>query len=294
LHENFNLAIKGSKAHTKNLETALKINGGNKMTGKKIRLERIMDRDTRKMLIVPMDHGVSEGPIKGLINMGESVDKAAEGGANAVVGHIGLAMYGHRGSGKDIGLILHLSASTKYAPDPNKKVLVNTVENALKMGADCVSVHVNIGAEYESEMLQDLGKIAVDCMEWGMPLLVMIYPRGKKIENEKDAEAVALAARVAAELGADVVKVPYTGSKESFEKVVAGCPAPVVIAGGSKGDDKDILKMIKDAIDSGASGVAMGRNSFQHDEPGKFIKAVSLIIHKLYEVEDAMDEAGLK
>jgi fructose-bisphosphate aldolase / 2-amino-3,7-dideoxy-D-threo-hept-6-ulosonate synthase len=264
------------------------------MIGKNIRIERIMDRETRKMLIIPMDHGVSEGPIKGLINMGESVDKAAEGGANAVVGHIGLAMYGHRGSGKDIGLILHLSASTKYAPDPNKKVLVNTVENAIKMGADCISVHVNIGAEYESDMLSDLGKVAVECMEWGMPLLVMIYPRGKKIANEKDADAIALAARVAAELGADIVKVPYTGDKESFKKVVAGCPAPVVIAGGTKGNDKEILQMIKDSIDAGAAGVCMGRNSFQHEHPEKFIKAASLIIHKIYEVEDAMKEAGLK
>jgi fructose-bisphosphate aldolase/2-amino-3,7-dideoxy-D-threo-hept-6-ulosonate synthase len=103
------------------------------MTGKLIRMERIINRNSRKTVIVPMDHGVTVGPIKGLISMGKTVDMVAEGGANAVVGHLGLPLHGHRGTGKDIGLILHLSASTSLSPDPNHKVLVNTVQWALKM-----------------------------------------------------------------------------------------------------------------------------------------------------------------
>ena len=125
------------------------------------------------------------GPIKGLIAMDRTVDMVAEGGANAVVGHVGLSLHGHRGTGKDIGLILHLSASTSLSPDPNRKVLVNTVQWALKMGADAVSVHINIGADDEARMLEDLGKVAIECMAWGMPLLAMMYPRGATIEDEK-------------------------------------------------------------------------------------------------------------
>ena len=153
------------------------------MRGKEIRLERIMNRNTRKTVIVPMDHGVTNGPIPGLIDLSQAVNLVAEGGANAVIGHMGLALHGHRQSGRDVGLILHLSASTSVGPDPNNKVLVNSVTNALKMGADAVSMHVNIGAESEAAMLQDLGKVAVECMEWGMPLLAMMYPRGKKIRE---------------------------------------------------------------------------------------------------------------
>ena len=97
------------------------------MRGKEIRLERIMNRNTKKTIIVPMDHGVSDGPIPGLIDMGQTVNLVADGGANAVIGHVGLALHGHRQGGRDIGLILHLSASTKLAPDPNEKVLVNSV-----------------------------------------------------------------------------------------------------------------------------------------------------------------------
>jgi len=146
----------------------------------------------------------------------------------------GCSLYGHRRSGRDIGLILHLSASTSIGPDPNEKVLVNTVTNALKMGADAVSIHVNIGADSEARMLADLGRIAVECMEWGMPLLAMMYPRGKKIENEYQVDYVSLAARVAAELGADIVKTVYTGDPDSFREVTRGCPAPVVVAGEAR------------------------------------------------------------
>ena len=258
------------------------------MRGKLIRIERIVDRNTRKTVIVPMDHGVTVGPIKGLINMGKTVDMVAEGGANAVVGHLGLPLHGHRGAGKDIGLILHLSASTSLGPDPNHKVLVNTVQWTLKMGADAVSVHINVGADDEAKMLEDLGKVAVECLEWGMPLLAMMYPRGPKIEDEKDVEVVKHAARVGAELGADIIKCPYTGSPESFREVVEGCPAPVVIAGGSKTTDEETLKMIEGAMQVGGAGISMGRNAFQHENPTKLVKAACSIVHDGTSAEDAL------
>jgi len=103
------------------------------MRGKEIRLERIMDRNTGRTIIVPLDHGVTLGPIPGLVDLGATIDLVADGGANAVIGHVGLALHGHRGHGQDVGLIMHLSASTSIGPDPNDKVLVNTVTNALKM-----------------------------------------------------------------------------------------------------------------------------------------------------------------
>ena len=249
------------------------------MMGKQIRLERIINRNTKRTIIVPMDHGVTLGPIEGLIDMGKTVDQVAEGGANAVVGHLGLALHGHRMHGRDIGLILHLSASTSVGPDPNKKVLVNKVTHALKMGADAVSIHVNIGAESEASMLEDLGNVAISCMEWGMPLLAMMYPRGRKIDKEKSPEHVALAARVAAELGADMVKTVYTGDPDSFRTVTRGCPVPVVIAGGSKKGTGATMKEIEGAIEGGAAGISIGRNAFQFSNPAKFVAAASHIVH---------------
>ncbi|OQX03365.1 MAG: fructose-bisphosphate aldolase [Desulfobacteraceae bacterium IS3] len=257
--------------------------------GKAVRMERIMNRNTGKTVIVPMDHGVSVGPIKGLVDLSEAVNMVAEGGANAVIGHIGLPRYGHRKYGKDIGLILHLSASSSLSPKPNKKVLVNTIENALRMGADGVSVHINVGDEYESDMLRDFGKIAVECSYWGMPLVAMMYPRGPKIEDEKDLEAVKIAARIGAELGADFVKTNYTGDPESFAEVVAGCPAPVLIAGGSKLSEEEMFKTIEGAMQAGAKGLSIGRNVFQHSNPSLFVKAACAIVHENLSAEAALE-----
>ena len=112
--------------------------------GKRIRLERIVDRNTGKTVIVPMDHGISVGPIAGLMDMKKTIQRITEGGANAIVEHKGLVEEGHRREGRDIGLIVHLSASTSLSVYPNAKTLVCTVEEAVKLGADAVSIHVNL------------------------------------------------------------------------------------------------------------------------------------------------------
>jgi len=263
-------------------------------TGKTIRLERILDRKTNRTVIVPMDHGMGQGPIKGLVNMTETVDKVAEGGANAVLGHIGLPLFGHRRYGKDIGLIMHLSASTSLSPDPDNKVLITPVEDALKMGADAVSLHINIGAESESEMLKTLGMTASKCREWGMPLLAMMYPRGKKIDPQNSGENVRIAARAAAEVGVDIVKTNYTGDIDSFREVTRGCPVPVVVAGGPRMDTiEQILEMVRDSIEGGGAGVAIGRNVFQAEDPTAMVKAISMIVHEGYEVEEIMRKFGI-
>jgi fructose-bisphosphate aldolase/2-amino-3,7-dideoxy-D-threo-hept-6-ulosonate synthase len=264
-------------------------------TGKAIRLERIMDRRTRRMVIVPMDHGMSLGPIKGIVNMAETVDQVAEGGANAVLGHVGLPLHGHRRYGKDIGLIMHLSASTSLSPDPDNKVLITPVEEAIKMGADAVSVHINIGAESESEMLKELGMTASKCREWGMPLLAMMYPRGKKIDPNNSSEYIKIAARAAAEIGVDIVKTNYTGDIDTFKEVTEGCPVPVVVAGGPRMEmTEQILEMVRDSIEGGGAGVAIGRNVFQAESPAKMVRAISMIVHQDYSVKESMGELGIR
>lgn len=257
--------------------------------GKRIRIERIKNRNTGRTVIVPMDHGISMGPIDGLKNMKDAIQKVSEGGANAIVEHKGLVGEGHRGKGKDIGLIIHLSASTSLSPFPNVKTLVCSVEEAIKLGADAVSIHVNLGNGQEKEMLNDFGRVSNEARVWGMPLLAMIYPRGEKIKNEFDVNAVKHAARVGHEMGADIVKVSYTGSMDTFSEVVSGCSIPVVIAGGPKMDsDREILEMVKGSIDAGGAGVSIGRNVFQHKDPTRMVQAISAIVHDGSNVEDAL------
>jgi len=260
------------------------------MIGKAIRLERIIDRNSQKTVIIPMDHGVTVGPIEGLADMRKAISHMVSGGANAILMHKGMVRAGHRGSGRDVGLIIHLSAGTALSPDPNAKELVCTVEEAIKLGADAVSIHINLGAETDKEMLRQFGQVSERCMFWQIPLVAMMYTRGPKIKDEFDVQNVKLAARAGAELGADIVKVPYTGSVETFAQVVAGCPVPVVIAGGPKmGSDEDIFKMVEGALKAGATGVSIGRNAFQHEKPDKMVRALSKMVHKGAGVEAAVE-----
>ncbi len=261
------------------------------MIGKAIRMERIVDRNSGKTVIIPMDHGITMGPIPGLRDMRETIDKVVNGGANAIILHKGLVRAGHRGRGKDVGLIIHLSGSTSMSPDPNAKVQVCTVEEAMKLGADAVSIHINLGAETDTIMLQNMGEISALCQEWGMPLVAMMYTRGEKIKNEFDVKFIKHAARVGAELGADLVKVNYTGSSETFREVVEGCPVPVVIAGGEKVEtDKDILEMVDGCLKAGGAGVSIGRNAFQHKDPISIVRTIGRMVHENASINEAMKE----
>lgn len=260
------------------------------MVGKEIRLERIMNRDSGRTIIVPLDHGITLGPIPGLTDMSMAIGRVVNGGANAILMHKGMVKVGHRGEGKDVGLIVHLSASTVLSPDPHDKVMVCTVEEAVRLGADAVSIQVNLGAPTDSRMLRILGAVAKSCRDWGMPLLAMMYTRGEGIANQFDVKYVKHAARVGAELGADIVKVNYTGSPESFKEVVMGCPVPVVIAGGEKMEtDEELLAMVKEALSAGACGVSIGRNVFQHDDTIAIIKAIDLLVHENKSIEEALE-----
>ncbi len=253
--------------------------------GKKRRLNRIF-RKNGKSIIVPMDHGVTIGPVKGLVNMQKTIDKLILGEADAVVVHKGIASKVDVGN---MGLIVHLSGSTKVGPDSNWKVQVCSVKQALKLGADGVSVHINMGSAKEPEMLKKMGEIADEAADYGLPLLAMMYPRGPNIQNEHDPELVKHAARLGAELGADIVKTNYTGSIESFREVVEGCPVPVIIAGGPKAkNDAEFLQMVYNAIQAGGAGVSIGRNVFQHENPTLMVKALNAIVHENATVEEAL------
>lgn len=261
--------------------------------GKQIRLERIVNRITKRAFIVPMDHGVSVGPIDGILDMRETISEMANAGVDAVLIHKGLVRCGYRATGKDIGLIVHLSASTSLSPLSNTKTLVGTVEEAIRLGADAVSVHVNLGDTNEREMLSDLGKVSRSAEEWGMPLLAMVYARGPRIDNEYDPKLVAHCARVGMELGADIVKVSYTGDMESFSGVVSSCCIPVLIAGGPRVDTtRQILEMVDGSLKAGGSGLSIGRNVFQHPHRVQLIKALRGLVHDNMTLEEAAAIVG--
>jgi len=226
-----------------------------------------------------MDHGISNGPIKGLENPYSLIYDCQHFGLTSVI--INKGIFKNLPKPTKIGLLVHLSGSSILSSSPNRKMLTGSVEEALRLGADGVSLHINIGGKEEPEMIEQLGKIADDCHKWSMPLLAMMYPRGENVKNPHDPDIVGHVARIGAECGADIVKTLYTGDIDSFTKVTKSTPVPVVIAGGPKAKTElDVLQMTEDAMKAGAKGVTYGRNIFEHLNPGKMTQALAAIIFR--------------
>lgn len=263
-------------------------------SGKTIRLRRLSEPATGRFLVVPMDHGITVGPVPGLEDLTARIGEADRGGATAVVVHKGEVPRFVEASPREAGLIVHLSASVSHQPDPDRKVLVGTVEEAVGLGADAVSVHVNIGSPTTADMVVDAGLVAHDCRLLGVPLLVMVYPRGPDISDPYDPELVAHCARVAEEVGADIVKTNYTGDADSFARVVGSLAAPVITAGGPPSDDPLApLRQAAGTVEAGGAGVACGRNVFSHEDPEAMTLALaSVIFHGTTPEEAARKHLG--
>ncbi len=243
------------------------------MAANPIRLRRLMNGNG-SILMVPLDHGISMGPLAGL-ELPDRALAAVASHATCTTVHKGLVPHAAAQS-HQMGVLMHLSASTESNPDPNDKRLVGTVQEAVRLGCDGVSIHINLGATTESRMVEDAGKVSAACADWGMPLLAMVYPRGPAVDNPFDPGRIAHAARLGAELGADIVKVPYTGSPDTFRPVVDGCPVPVVVSGGPRqADFAGFAEQIRGAAAAGARGVSIGRNVFQHPKPDEAMAAIA-------------------
>ncbi|MGW3471411.1 2-amino-3,7-dideoxy-D-threo-hept-6-ulosonate synthase [Saccharopolyspora sp. NPDC000995] len=232
-------------------------------------------------MIVPLDHPLTDGPGAGRgDSLNNLVGQLAANGADAVVLHKGNVRFVDPAWFKQLSLIVHLSASTVHAPDPDHKVLVGTVEEALRLGADLVSVHVNIGSREEARQLGDLAAVAESCDRWNVPLLAMMYPRGPRITDPRDPGMLVHAVTVAAELGADMVKTYYVGSDDAMRRITSTSPIPIVVAGGLRtADEKDLLELVDGAMRGGAAGLAMGRNIFQAPHPGNLTRKLAQLVH---------------
>lgn len=251
-----------------------------------LRLRRLFRHGDGRLVVVPLDHSVTDGPLRGG-HLDTLLGELAGTGIDAVVLHKGSLRHVDHGWFGDMSLIVHMSVSTRHAPDPDAKYLVANVEEALRMGADAVSVHVNLGSTQEARQIADMAAVAGECERWNVPLLAMVYARGPQITDPCAPELLAHAATLAADLGADVVKLNYAGSPELMEGVVRSCPIPVIVAGGPRAADPEtVLSYVSDALRGGAAGVAMGRNIFQADQPGWMASTVARLVHESRHVPD--------
>ncbi|MGA5301837.1 2-amino-4,5-dihydroxy-6-one-heptanoic acid-7-phosphate synthase [Nucisporomicrobium flavum] len=234
-------------------------------------------RDDGRTLLVAVDHAVTLGTVDGLSDMGKVLRAVVAGGADAVVTHRGTAAHQmpvQRGT----ALIVHLSGNTDLSPGSELKTPVCQPETAMALGADAVSAHVTLGcgSQEDRAALADLGHLASSCDRLGIPLMVMTYVR---TTPDRHGRAVVHAARVAAELGADLVKTAHPG-EEYLPDLAGSIPVPVVIAGGeAAGTWDDFLDSAKNAMGVGLAGLCVGRWVFGSPDPARAVAALRAVVH---------------
>lgn len=252
------------------------------LSGKQIRLSRIFGAASRRALVVPMDHSVTVGPLGTSTHADQTAAVLERAGADALIVHKGRARTITPSRFGSMGLIVHLSAGTSLAVDQTRKVLVGSVEECLALGADAVSVHVNVGAPTESEQLADLGVVAAECDRLGVPLLAMMYARGGIADagNTSVATLSHLGA-IATDLGADVVKLDYAGSPERMDEVVDTCPLPILVAGGpATASDDAAIDFGLQVVESRVAGLSFGRLIFGAEHPHRVASTLADRLHR--------------
>ena len=252
------------------------------------RLERILPGG--KGVWVPLDHGISNYPEDGLERTNSIIRELIQAKVDAIVVHKGILSHQMKLRNWD-GFVCHVSASTIHGGNrSHEKVSIATAEECLDRGAIAVSGQINIGDLSEADMLIEIGDLTTDAWALGLPVLGMMYPHGPnmKIDTSDKTNGVAHAARLAWEIGCNVVKVPWTGSVESFRLVTDAVPIPVLIAGGPKGSSfVELLKIVEMSIQAGGSGVCIGRRIFGSDNPGLYAKALRAVVHEGASAESA-------
>ena len=264
--------------------------------GKNKILEKILPNG--KGVWIPIDHGVSDFPCEGLVDIESTVSNLISAGVNAIIAHKGIVdKYNHLCKGSNTSMIAHLSASTRHGgKNADNKVLVGDVDEAIMRGAVGVSCQVNVGSKYESNMIERMGHLSRQAYLHEVPILGMVYVRGANVNLIKNdaTKGYAHAARIAFELGCDVAKTVWTGETESFTEICNSVPIPLLVAGGpSTGNNIEMLKMVKHAIDCGASGVCMGRQVFSHPNVKSIAKAIMMIVHDNASIEEAIAACSL-
>jgi 2-amino-4,5-dihydroxy-6-oxo-7-(phosphonooxy)heptanoate synthase len=248
------------------------------MSPRSLRIRRLC-RDTG-LLAVALDHSTTDGSIVRSHSLDALIGDLAGNGADAVILHQGALRHVDPRWFVSMSLVVHLSASTVVAPDPDDKVLVGSVESAIRLGADAVSVQLNLGSATEPGQLRALAKVARACDRWQIPLVAMTYPRGPKVANPRDPELVAHAVAVAVDLGADVVKTVCPSPVEELDSITRRCPVPLLVAGGPvRATANEVLADVENAMRFGAAGVAIGRNIFEAAQPGAMTRKIADVVH---------------
>jgi len=256
------------------------------------RLQRLFHPKSGRTLIVALDHGLTQGPLPGITNLTETVKALLPGKPQGLLLNPGpmrrlLASPPWPTAGPRPALVLrldYLGWVRQWRPTKNEvRAIISTVEEALELNCEAVILFLVLGTEYEAENVAQVARVAAECHAAGMPLIVeaTAWYNGSSKADHTDPRNVTLIARMADELGADLIKTNYTGKPESFHKVVTSVGVPVLALGGSHTDDEEaMIGAARGAIAAGAVGLVYGRNVWQTCHPAATLQALLKVTHE--------------
>ncbi len=240
--------------------------------GMKARLSNIFRPESGRTVMLAFDHGYFQGPTTGLERLDLSIAPLAPYTDVLMCTRGALRTVIRPETKKPV--VLRCSAGNSILTELSNELISVEIEDAIRLGASAMAAQVYIGAEYEHKSISNVVKLIDSGTRYGIPTMAVT---GVGADMVRDARYFGLATRIAAEIGAQLVKSYYV--EEGFEKIVLGCPVPIVIAGGKKLPERDALEMAYRAIDQGAAGVDMGRNVFQSSNPVGMLQALEQVVH---------------
>lgn len=262
------------------------------MYGKTLRLNRILNRNDGRSVIVAIDHGGIAGPVKGIESPASVIADCVAAGADAVLATRGIVRAAIGEWDRSTSVILRLTGGFTVLGGGFEEELICTPSSAVAYGADAVAMTVKFGHRREGDFTRQASLAIGECETLGMPVMIeaMAKMEGKK---SNDPENIRLAARAAQEIGADIVKTYYTGDPDSFRKVVEGCPVPVVILGGEKNDSlASLFSDVYWSVQAGGAGIAIGRNIWAQGRTRAMVEAMNGLVHSGWTVEQALSHVG--
>lgn len=265
--------------------------------GLALRRNALFDKGDGRSVVIAMDHAAIAGPIEGIVDPRAIIRSCVDKKIDGILTTKGFVDASVDEWDRFTALVLRLTGGFTVLGGKFEEELVVEPETAIAYGASCAAITVKFGHEYEGKFIKQ-ASLAIDrCHSLGLPVMLEAMAKGT-MKGEKfasnDPHAIRMVARMAAEIGADLVKTYYTGTQDSFAKVVEGCPVPIVILGGAKTDSiRQVFQDIHDSLEAGGRGIAVGRNIWEQDNLDSMLDAVNGLVHGHWSVDQACDTVGI-
>lgn len=251
-------------------------------SAKKRRLNRFFSRGSKRGIILPVDHGLTLGPIPGLESISKIANLLKHQEINGIIAHKGcLQRLNERDVLSHTAAMLHLNGMTSFAEDPDQKEMVSSVQTAMALGMDGVSLQLNFTGQNDSHNLRLLGAVSDQAMAVGLPVLTMLYDKAVTSDSSASIKRMRHLLRAVTELGSDMIKIALPETPQALAEMLSDVTSDVhvLVAGGALVKESELIRLLESAVRNGASGFCIGRNIFERPQAADFLQRMHQILH---------------